>query len=54
MAQALGVNDRTVRRWVSRAAEPQPGIWQTLLQIVRRRQRELDDLVKAIELEAKQ
>jgi hypothetical protein len=25
------------------------GIWQTLLQILRRRQRELDDLAQAIE-----
>jgi hypothetical protein len=48
MALSLGVNDRTVRRWVSGAAVPHPGVWRSLLQIVRQRQHELDELSAAI------
>jgi len=49
LAQELGVTDRTLRRFVA-GTQPVPvGIWQTLLQIVQRRQRELDELAQAIE-----
>jgi hypothetical protein len=49
LAQELGITDRSLRRFVA-GAQPVPvGIWRTLLQILQRRQRELDDLAKAIE-----
>jgi hypothetical protein len=49
MAQALGVTDRTVRRWVSGAAVPQPGVWMALAQLVQQRQRELAGVAKPLE-----
>ena len=48
MAIALGVNDRTVRRWASGAQVPQPGIWAELIPIIRRRRVELSELLKMV------
>jgi hypothetical protein len=49
MAQALGVNDRTVRRWVSGAEEPRSGVWTELIQILRERREELGKVIERVE-----
>ena len=48
MARALGVNDRTVRRWVSGADEPRPGVYTDLHRLVLERAAELDDLIEPL------
>ena len=48
MAETLGVNDRTVRRWASGAQVPHPGIWAELIEIIRARGAELGELLKVV------
>lgn len=48
LARALGVNDRTVRRWSAGEEEPRPGVCADLLQLVAERERELRDLGRAL------
>lgn len=45
MARALGVSDRTVRRWVAGVDEPRPGVYADLYRLVLERAAELDALV---------
>jgi hypothetical protein len=49
MAIALGVNDRTVRRWVSGAETPRPGVWTELIEIIRERREELGEVIERVE-----
>ena len=37
LSQALGVSDRTVRRWLAGEHEPQPGVWRDCLELLRER-----------------
>lgn len=39
LAHHLGVNDRTVRRWLSGQDEPRPGVWDDLEQLLAERMR---------------
>ncbi len=43
MAEALGVSDRTVRRWVS-GERIKPGVWVDIMRIMQDRSLLLDDL----------
>jgi len=47
MAEALGVSDRTVRRWAG-GDEPRPGVFVDLLRIVVERQAMLDDIAEVL------
>jgi len=49
LAEALGVNRRTVSRWASGEDEPRPGIWLDLLGIMWERRRELGALIRTVE-----
>jgi hypothetical protein len=53
MAVALGVNDRTVRRWASGAQAPEPGIWAGIAEIIQQRRTELGELLDVVELHAR-
>lgn len=44
LARDLRVSDRTVRRWVSGADDPPPGIANDLLRLCQERGQEIDDL----------
>jgi transcriptional regulator with XRE-family HTH domain len=48
LAAALGVNRRTVARWVSGEIEPRAGVWSDLLRLIEARRVELSELVKVI------
>jgi len=48
-SRAIGVNRRTLSRWTTGAAEPRPGVWADLLRLVEDRQRELAQLIEAID-----
>jgi hypothetical protein len=41
MSDALGVGDRTVRRWAAGETEPAPGVWHELLKAIEARQAQL-------------
>jgi hypothetical protein len=49
LAEALGVNRRTVSRWASGEDEPRPGVWPDLLEIMWERRRELGVLIRTAE-----
>ena len=49
MAQALGVGDRAIRKWVSGEAEVPIDVWQTILRLIRQRQHELGEVTDEIE-----
>lgn len=51
MARAIGVSDRTVRRWVDGSAEPAVGVYIDLLRLVIERASDLDDLIDRIKRE---
>lgn len=53
MADALGVNLRTVRRWAAGTTEPPPGACADLLGIMRERIGELAELAEQIREKAK-
>lgn len=44
MAEALGVQSRTVRRWVAGETEIPPGVWVDLLRLMQERAARLDEL----------
>lgn len=48
LARDLGVNDRTVRRWVAGATPVPSGVYVDLLRIVVERQAQLDDLAQRL------
>ena len=49
LAEALGVNRRTVSRWSLGQDEPRPGVWLDLLGIMWERRRELGTLIRTVE-----
>ena len=49
LAEALGVDRRTVGRWSSGEAEPRAGAWKDLLGIMWERRRELGVLIRTVE-----
>jgi hypothetical protein len=49
LADALGVNARTVRRWMSGNEEPRPGVWRDLHAIVVKRSADLGALIPHLE-----
>lgn len=49
LARALGVADRTMRRWYSGAAPIPVGAWQDMRRLCIERSKELAALAKAIE-----
>lgn len=49
LAADLGINRRTIRRWTSGEDTPRPGVWRDLLALAQQRQREIIDLIKALE-----
>jgi len=49
MAQALGIDDRTIRKWVSGEAEVPIDVWQTILRLIWERRLELDEAAEEIE-----
>jgi hypothetical protein len=48
LARALGVADRTVRRWVAGEDAPRAGVWTDLLEILARHQAELANLTEPL------
>jgi len=48
-AAALGINRRTLSRWTAGSAEPRPTVWADVLRLVEDRQRELAQLIEAID-----
>ena len=48
-ATALGINRRTLSRWTAGSAEPRPTVWADVLLLVEDRQRELAQLIEAID-----
>jgi hypothetical protein len=48
LADWLGMNRRTIRRWISGGDEPRPAVWNDLLEITRERRAQLDELINAI------
>jgi len=49
LADTLGINRRTIRRWLTGEDEPRPGVWIELLAIMRERQTHLGELIEAVE-----
>jgi hypothetical protein len=49
LADTLGINRRTIRRWLTGEDEPRPGVWIKLLAIMRERQTHLGELIEAVE-----
>ena len=49
LAEALGVNRRTVSRWANGEDEPRLGVWPDLLEIMWERRRELGVLIRTVE-----
>jgi len=49
MAQALGVDDRAIREWVSGEAEVPIDVWQTILRLIWERRRELGEAAEEME-----
>ena len=48
ISRALGVADRTVRRWIAGDDGPPPGVWRELLTLVKSRRKALDALEERI------
>jgi hypothetical protein len=48
LAQALGVNRRTIQRWEQGAFVPKPGMWLDLEKLVRERHAELANLLREL------
>lgn len=48
LAEALGVADRTVRRWAAGDAVPSPGVWADLRTLVGARIAEINDVINKI------
>lgn len=44
LAADLGVSDRTVRRWLAGAYDPEPGVYADLLRIVTARRGDLTEI----------
>jgi hypothetical protein len=53
LSRALGLNERTINRWVAEPIEPRPGVWNDLLSIMRERQETLGELITAVEKHAR-
>lgn len=49
LANALGVSDRTVRRWVSGVDDPRPGVYLDLLRLTQERAAELEGLADRLQ-----
>ena len=49
LADALGVNERTLRRWMSGSEEPRPGVWRDLHAIAVKRTADLAALIPHLE-----
>lgn len=49
MARALGVSDRTVRRWAVGTETPRPGVYVDLMRVVAARRAALGDIEKRLE-----
>jgi hypothetical protein len=49
MGVAIGVVNRTIRRWVSGEDEPRAAVWDDLLEIMWERRRELGALIRTVE-----
>jgi hypothetical protein len=49
LARALGVTDRTINRWLGGSIEPRPGVFADLLELMKARRAELDELIAATE-----
>ena len=49
LARALGVSDRTVRRWAAGEEQPRPGVYRDALRLVRERAEALGPLVPMLE-----
>ena len=47
LARALGVSDRTVRRWAAGQAPPE-GVWQDIARLARERLGELQEAVEGL------
>jgi hypothetical protein len=48
LADWLGMNRRTIRRWMSGEDEPRPVVWAELLDITQERHAQLAELIEAI------
>src|SRR5689334_5434976 len=48
LAAALGVNRRTVARWVSGEVEPRAGVWSDLRRLIEVRRVQLGELVEIV------
>lgn len=48
MATALGVSDRTVRRWASGDDEPRAGVWADLARIAEERRGAIGELTREL------
>ena len=48
LAQALGVNDRTVRRWVAGTESPRASVHADLMKLCQERSKTLDDLISKL------
>jgi DNA-binding XRE family transcriptional regulator len=53
LADTLGINRRTIRRWLTGEYEPRPGVWVELLEIVRERHQQLGSLIEEVEKHAR-
>lgn len=48
LAEALGVNERTLRRWLNGEAEIPPGVWRDLERLAVERRQRLDQLIERL------
>lgn len=48
LGEALGVNERTVRRWLNGDAEIPPGVWRDVERLAQERRQMLDDLIERL------
>jgi hypothetical protein len=49
MSDELGINRRTITRWLRGDYEPQPGVWGELREVLRERQAALPRLIATLE-----
>ncbi len=49
LARALGVSDRTVRRWAAGQEQPKAGVYRDVLVLVRERRGQLGPLIPLLE-----
>ena len=48
LADTIGLNKRTVQRWIAGTAEPRLGVWQTLDNLLAERAAEVQEVRKLI------